>query len=156
MDDTVNYDTIFLDIASEIFRILGDSHSEKTYQEAVKVELRQRNINYSEQYPLSVYYKNSIVGYMFADILVHTKDTIIIIELKAVTQNYRISSGMQQIKTYMSNIPEIITKDKKLFGYLINFGKTDGPTIYKGNLYIFFISIVYPNERNEEIKQLKA
>lgn len=52
----------------------------KVYQNALLIELRNEGFQCESQYPIKVYYENSLVGKYYADIIV---DGCIILELKA-------------------------------------------------------------------------
>jgi GxxExxY protein len=54
---------------------------ESTYQKAMAIELRRRNILFSAQHPVRLTYKGEDIGEGFPDFLVQEK---VIVELKAV------------------------------------------------------------------------
>ena len=67
--------------AFEVSNVLGSGFLEKIYENALKIELKMRGLDVQQQAPLSVRYKEELVGVYFADLLVeHT----VIVELKAV------------------------------------------------------------------------
>ncbi|MDF0377323.1 GxxExxY protein [Methylophilus sp. YYY-1] len=59
---------------------LGCGFLEKVYENALLLELRSAGLTAKAQYPVAVYYKNTMVGEYFVDILVNE---CIILELKA-------------------------------------------------------------------------
>ena len=67
--------------AFEVSNVLGCGFLEKVYERALVQELRMVGLNIQAQYPISVYYKKTVVGNFFADILVERS---ILIELKAL------------------------------------------------------------------------
>jgi len=80
----------------EVNRILGPGFLEKVYEKALLIELRNRGLQAENQVPITVKYKNEIVGDYFVDILVKNK---IIIEIKAVEKLLKIHEA--QILNYL-------------------------------------------------------
>jgi GxxExxY protein len=107
--------------ACEVYNFLGAGHSEKTYQEALKYELRLRNISYLEQVPITIDYKGAVVGFFFADFVVNHGTELIVLELKAICASSKLSSGIIQIQNYLKNLPA--NSEKRVSGLLINFPK---------------------------------
>ena len=97
--------------AFEVHNKLGYGFLEKVYENSLMVELKRNNINAQQQSPITVRYKNMIVGEYRADILVENK---ILIELKAEKTLHKEHEA--QLLNYLK------ATDIKL-GYLINFGK---------------------------------
>lgn len=64
-------------------RVLGAGFLEKVYEKALLVELRRRGLKAESQVPITVKYKDEVVGEYFSDIVVEGQ---VIIELKAVEQ----------------------------------------------------------------------
>lgn len=97
--------------AFEVSNILGCGFLEKVYERALVQELRAIGLRVEPQYPISVYYKKTIVGNFCADILVEKS---ILVELKAL--NYLDSNHQAQCLNYLkaSNLNLCL---------LINFGK---------------------------------
>ena len=69
------------DCAYHVYRELGGGFLEKVYENALAVELEQRGIRFEQQKPVTVSYRNRIVGEYVADMLIDNK---VIVELKAV------------------------------------------------------------------------
>ena len=67
--------------AFEVSNVLGSGFLEKVYERALVQELRIAGLEVQAQYPISVRYKEKVVGNFFADILV---EKTIILELKAL------------------------------------------------------------------------
>lgn len=63
-----------------VYNSLGYGFLEKVYENAILLELREMGIAVEPQVPISVSYKNEVVGEYFADIVVEGK---VIVELKA-------------------------------------------------------------------------
>jgi len=65
----------------EVNSVLGPGFIEKVYENALMFELKNRGLKVESQVPITVQYKDNIVGEYFADLLVEDK---VIIELKTV------------------------------------------------------------------------
>lgn len=72
---------VVIGAAIEVHRCLGPGLQEKTYEEALSLELSLRKISFARQVPLQVTYKNRVVGNARADLVV---DQRLLVELKAV------------------------------------------------------------------------
>jgi GxxExxY protein len=106
-DDKITYEingAVF-----EVNRILGFGFLEKVYENALLFELKNRGLKAKNQVPISVGYKDKIVGEYFADIIVENK---IVIEIKAINKLLKIHEA--QILNYLK-----ATEFK--VGLLINF-----------------------------------
>ena len=94
-----------------VYNTLGFGFLEKVYENSLCSELKRIGLNVKPQYPISVFFKDELVGEYFADILV---DNSVIIELKACeTLN---QSHENQLVNYLK-ATEIEV------GLLLNFGK---------------------------------
>ena len=80
----------------EVNRVLGAGFLEKVYENALLVELKNRGLKTEAQKPVTVHYKNEVVGEYFADIMVDGK---IILELKTVKSLEKIHEA--QILNYL-------------------------------------------------------
>ena len=67
----------------EVYGQLGGGFLEKVYEKALLAELELRGLRAVAQVPITVQYKNIVVGQYFADIVVESR---IILELKAQQQ----------------------------------------------------------------------
>jgi GxxExxY protein len=67
--------------AVEVHRALGPGFVEGVYEEALDGELRLRGIPFARQVPLSIAYRDHLVGEARLDLLV---EDVLIVELKAV------------------------------------------------------------------------
>ncbi|MBN2543836.1 GxxExxY protein [bacterium] len=90
---------------------LGCGFLEKVYENALCMELKENGIEFSQQAPIKVYYKNRIVGDYCADILVEKS---IVVELKTVKAIDEIHEA--QILNYLKS-----TRLK--LGLILNFYK---------------------------------
>lgn len=98
--------------AMEVHRILGWGLLEPIYQEALYLELQQKNISCSREQEISITYKQfSLEKKYKADIVVNND---IIVELKSVAQ--LLSEHRAQLCNYLR-------LTKKPYGPLINFGE---------------------------------
>ena len=95
----------------EIHSELGIGFVEKVYENSLTIALRDQNFEASQQSPISVYFRNQIVGSFYADIVVNEE---IVLELKAV--NNLLPEHQAQLINYLS-----ATRIKT--GLLINFAK---------------------------------
>jgi len=97
--------------AMEVHRVLGCGFLEAVYQEAMGIELAQKNIPFLPQVELLVQYKGSLLKKCYVvDFIVYEK---IIVELKA--QEQLLSKDEAQILNYLK-------ASGKEVGVLINFG----------------------------------
>ena len=67
--------------AIEVHRHLGPGYLETVYQKALQIELSLRNVPFTPQKPVNLFYKGHPVGEGFIDILVADS---LVVELKAV------------------------------------------------------------------------
>lgn len=90
---------------------LGNGFLEKVYENALAFELIEKNLDVKQQHPISVYYKNRVVGEYIADLLVENK---VIVELKTVKgiEEIHLAQCLNYLKA--TNLPLCL---------LINFGK---------------------------------
>ena len=93
----------------EVNRILGHGFLEKVYENALMIELQERELKVESQVPISVQYKKREVGEYFADIVVEDE---VILELKAVESLQKIHEA--QLLNYLK------ATGYKL-GFLVNF-----------------------------------
>jgi len=67
--------------AIAVHRELGPCHLESAYQRAMEIEFDHRRISYQRQVPVTLLYRDQVVGEARLDLLVEGK---VIVELKAV------------------------------------------------------------------------
>ena len=109
-------------IAKNIFSELGPCHLENVYQRAFMVELDEKEMPYSHEVNIPVYYKKNIVGVIRADIIIDCKW---VIELKACPSIK--PEHVIQTMHYMERV-------KAIEGYVINFPNkpgAEGPEVKK-------------------------
>jgi GxxExxY protein len=113
----MNYDLKFKELTDaviccfyNVYNILGYGFLEKVYENSMLIELNKLGIDASPQYPISVYYKEHVVGEYFADILV---DKFLILEIKAV-RNLLPEHEAQLLNYLKATYIEV--------GLLLNFG----------------------------------
>ncbi len=97
-----------------VYNNLGYGFLEKVYEKALKYELAINGLYVERQKPITVYYKQELVGKYFADLIV--EDTVII-ELKAA--EYLCEAHEVQLINYLK-------ATKIEVGLLLNFGKSPG------------------------------
>jgi len=93
-----------------VYNELGYGFLENVYQNGLIFEMKNMNLDVKANYPISVHYKNQIVGNYKADILVND---LVILELKAVES--LLKEHEYQLVNYLkaTNIE---------IGLLMNFG----------------------------------
>ncbi len=96
--------------AFKVSNTLGSGFLEKVYQNALIIELKENGLNAEKEKPITIYYKDKIVGEYNADILVNNQ---IIIETKAIKTLNEVHQA--QLLNYLK------ATELKL-GLLINFG----------------------------------
>ena len=100
-----------LGFAQEILDELGPSHSEKVYQNALLVLLREHGLKYAAEVVVPLEFHKCFVGFMRLDIVV---DNTVIIELKAGQADIK-QRDCDQTERYLRH-----TDFKE--GLLVNFG----------------------------------
>ncbi len=95
----------------EVYNTLGFGFLEKVYENAMMIALAQEGLRAKTQQPIRVYFKNSLVGDYYADIIV---DDTIIVELKAI-ERLADEHELQLINYLKATDIDI--------GLLLNFGR---------------------------------
>ena len=80
----------------EVNRVLGAGFAEKVYEKALLVEFHRRGLKAESQVPVTVQYKEVIVGEYLVDIVVEDR---VIIELKAVERIQKVHEA--QLLNYL-------------------------------------------------------
>jgi GxxExxY protein len=106
LDGLVN---MVIGAAIEVHRHLGPGYLESVYEEALGIELSERNISFRRQHPISVEYKGKAVGEGRLDLLVADQ---LVVELKAVEALLPVHKA--QVISYLK-----VTKLR--LGLLVNF-----------------------------------
>jgi GxxExxY protein len=113
-----------------VYNSLGYGFLEKVYENAMIVELRSLGLNVEQQKGISVFYRDTLVGEYFADLVV---GSAVIIELKSVEKLVRAHEA-QLINYLRATLFEV--------GLLLNFGQSPE---YKRKIYenkkIDFLSV---------------
>ena len=104
--DLLKFAKILKDISNEAFKELGSGFKEDTFQKALAICLRQRNIDYLKETNIEIFFKNESLG---------------VIETK-------VSSGIKnparlQLKNYLESLPKNKSKILKDVseGFIINW-----------------------------------
>lgn len=99
-----------INAAYTVHNTLGFGFLEKVYQNALIIELRERDVKVEPEKPIKVLYNGQVVGDYVADIVVENK---VILELKAVKELREIHE-VQLVNYLKATELEV--------GLLINFG----------------------------------
>lgn len=83
-------------LAYNVHNELGHGHLEKIYQKAYAKELKEANIEFKEQAPYQVIYKEEVIGNNYLDFLIEDK---VIIELKR--SDFHSKKYIDQISNYI-------------------------------------------------------
>jgi GxxExxY protein len=97
----------------EVKKLLGSGHKESIYEKALEEEFRKRNISFSRQVSIPIFYKEKHVGLYRPDFIIDDK---IVIELKALP--FIGAQEKKQLWTYLKG-------SKYRLGLLINFSNTE-------------------------------
>jgi len=93
-----------------VFKDMGHGFSERVYENSLIIELTELGLTCEKQKPITVYYRNQIVGEYFADIIVNGK---VIVELKA---------GSSIVSEHEAQLLNYLKASKLEVGLLLNFG----------------------------------
>lgn len=94
----------------DVYNALGYGFLEKVYENALVIELRVRGFQVEQQKPISIQYRNQIIGEYYADILIND---LIIIELKATKA---------LAKEHEAQLLNYLKATRYEVGLLMNFG----------------------------------
>ena len=95
----------------KVYNILGYGFLEKVYENAMRIELTEMELNVLQQKKIKVFYEKNLVGDYFADLIVNQ---LVIIELKA-SENICEEHEAQLLNYLKATNIEV--------GLLLNFGK---------------------------------
>ncbi|GMF10729.1 unnamed protein product [Phytophthora lilii] len=87
-------------ICNEVFRVLGPYNLEATYQRALALELRERDVTVLSEVEIPVEYKGQRIATRRVDLYLRL-DKPVILELKAVTAALK-TEHIKQLKFYMT------------------------------------------------------
>ena len=96
--------------AYKVYNTLGFGFLEKVYENALVIELRKNILSTAQQFPLTVFYDEQVVGDFYADLIVETR---VVVELKSVTQ---------LAPRHEAQLVNYLNTTKQDVGLLINFG----------------------------------
>lgn len=94
----------------QVYNALGYGFSEKVYENALTLELRQRGLIVEQQKPIRVYYAHECVGEFYVDLAV---EHMVLVELKAVPELKPVHEA--QLLNYLKS-------SRFELGLLLNFG----------------------------------
>ena len=98
------------DASKQVYKALGAGYDESIYEEAVAIELRERNITYEVERNTEIFYKGEKVGIHRLDFILEGK---LVVELKA--QAGITKSHVGQTLAYLNTL-------KLNHGMIVNFG----------------------------------
>jgi len=96
----------------EVFNQIGPGHKEKTYQRALEVLFKDKNIKYQSQFSVPIKIKDNQIGRYYFDFLINRK---IILELKVGDHFHR--RDIEQLHSYLKS-------ENLQLGILVNFTST--------------------------------
>ncbi len=119
MPDLKRKDLIYPELCYQILGILfkvwtdlGFGYKEKTYQKAIAREFKDHRIEFKEELPVKIYYRNESIGIYYFDFLIEDK---VVLETKV--RNYFSKTSIDQLYSYL--------KAKKLkLGIIAYFTRT--------------------------------
>ena len=96
--------------AMEVHKHLGNGFQEVIYQRALEIEMRLKNIGFTREHEMEIFYKTKNIGLRRVDFFVEHK---IMVELKAIVQldEIHLAQAINYLEAYGLSI-----------GLLINFG----------------------------------
>ena len=96
--------------AMEVHSIIGNGFQEVIYQRAMAIEMESQGLEFSREFEIPIFYKNSPIGTRRADFFVEEK---IMVELRAVIQleDVHLAQAINYLEAYKMEV-----------GLLINFG----------------------------------
>ncbi len=113
IDNNYKYSDItsrIIGCAMEVHGIIGNGFQEVIYQRAMEIEMADQGLNFSREFEIPIFYKNTHIGKRRADFFVEEK---IMVELKAVIQleDVHLAQAINYLEAYRMEV-----------GLLINFG----------------------------------
>ncbi len=96
IDDDNELTDLVIGAAIEVHRELGAGFLESTYQKAMVIELRLRDLSFQTEAPVELFYKDESIGDGKIDILVEGR---LVVELKAVSR--LVDAHKSQVITYL-------------------------------------------------------
>ena len=114
----------------DVYKSLRNAFKEKIYHQALKEELKERNIGFESEKRLTVYYKSIKVGVYVPDLII---EKLVLIEIKA--KPFLIDEDKKQFWFYLKG-------SEYRVGYLVNFGSPKK---------VEFLRRVYDEARNKSV-----
>lgn len=93
-----------------VYNTLGVGFLEKVYENALAIELESLGLTVKRQYPIKVYYANTLVGEYYADLFINN---LVIVELKA-------ADSLR--KEHVAQLTNYLRATDSQLGLLLNFG----------------------------------
>lgn len=111
-EDEINkISEIIIGCAYAVGNALGNGFLEKVYENALAMELKEKGLDVKQQFPISVFYKNFVVGEFIADLLIENRVLVELKAVKGIDENH-LAQCLNYLKA--TNLPLCL---------LINFGK---------------------------------
>ncbi len=104
-----------VEMCKAVYCGLGKGFTESVYEEALCIELQERNIQYASQETIPLYYKERFIGNIRLDILLHSWLPFVF-ELKAVSSAIQTDERWQLVR-YMS-------RKHARYGAVVNFNQS--------------------------------
>ena len=104
--------SLVIGCAQNVHNTLSAGFLEKVYENALCIERVNAGLDVKQQHPITIWYKDQIVGDYCADILVENR---LIVELKAI---------QQLVKEHEVQLVHYLTATRIDHGLLINFGRS--------------------------------
>jgi len=87
-------------IAKDIYKNLGSGYPEVVYDKAMQVGLRLAGIKYENQKVIELKYRGHHIGEGYPDLVVHSRNNRVVVELKAVGSEMGVPEE-QQLRNYL-------------------------------------------------------
>ncbi|MCK5449799.1 GxxExxY protein [Candidatus Pacearchaeota archaeon] len=100
-----------IQIFYKVYNSLGYGFLERVYENALSIEFRKAGLNFKNQVPIKVFYKDEIVGEYVTDFVIDEK---VVVEIKAT-----LGLGVPD----ESQLLNYLRCTRKEVGLLLNFGK---------------------------------
>lgn len=114
-EDVLEKLNTIVDMCEAVYSGMRKGFSESVYEEALCVELQERNIHYTHQETIPCVYKDRFVGNIRLDVILHSWLPFIF-ELKATGSNIQADERWQLVR-YMS-------RKNVLYGAVVNFNQS--------------------------------
>ena len=126
--ELLKFAMILKDLSNEAFKELGSGFKEDTFQKALAICFRQRNIDYLKETNIEIFFKNESLGGFRLVFLIPPQKNKSFNLIKAVVIETKVSSGIKnparlQLKNYLESLPKNKSKAFKDVseGFIINW-----------------------------------